>query len=247
MKKRFVGPLALLLSLSLLLTACTSRSPAPSVPKDEEEPSPSQEAPAPADPEEPSAPAQEPAEAPKEEEPEEKDDDEKSDEEKEKSDDDAGEPASGTFTVLDSGYEITLDSPFLCIYDTAAGGLYLSAIADNGLKGLVSYTENEQEVKGIEENVTALNETLKNDASVHDFAYDRQKESNGLYTITFSYRTEEDEVSSSGYNYVLYRRTEDGMITVMFTSDTNAYADPVKAVFASVQKAGDKAVAPPSR
>lgn len=243
MKKPLMKQLALLLSICLLLSACTSRSPAPSLPQ-EEAPASSPESPAPEEPaQEPDTPAQEPAE----EEPEEKDPEKEEEPDEESKDDNAGEPASGTFTVLDSGYEITLASPFLCIYDSASNGLYLSAIADNGLKGLVSYTEDQQEVQGIENNVTALNETLKNDTSVHDFSYDRQREANGLYTITFSYRTEEDEVSSSGYNYVLYRRTEDGMITVMFTSDTNAYADPVKSVFASVQKAGDKAVAPPSR
>lgn len=243
MKRTFIRQLALLLSICLLLNACTSRSPAPSLPK-EEAPASSPENPSPEEPsQEPDTPAQEPAE----EEPEEKDPEKEEEPDEESKDDKAGEAASGTFTVLDSGYEITLESPFLCIYDSASNGLYLSAIADKGLKGLVSYTEDQQEVQGIENNVTALNETLKNDASVHDFSYDRQRESNGLYTITFSYRTEEDEVSSSGYNYVLYRRTEDGMITVMFSSDTNAYADPVKSVFASVQKAGDKAVAPPSR
>lgn len=170
-----------------------------------------------------------------------------SQEDKEASDDDAGSPASGVFHLLDSGYQITLNVPFLGIYNEADGGFYISAVADPGVQGIVSYTDDASEVKAIEENITVLNQTLKNDDSVHDFEYDRQRGDDGLYTITFSYRTEEDEVSSKGYNYVLYRQTPEGMVTVMFTCQSNKYAVPIDTVFQSVIPATEEATDPPSR
>ena len=167
--------------------------------------------------------------------------------EKEASDDNGGESASGLFRLLNSGYEIALDVPFMAVYDSASDGLYISVLADSGVQGIVSYTDDADQVAAIEQNITALNETLKNDESVKDFEFDREKDEAGLYSIIFTYRTEEDEVSSRGYNYVLYRQTAEGMITVMFSCDSNKYDTPISTVFRSVQPATAEAVDPPSR
>ncbi len=243
--------IALLLALTML-TACSQRT-APTVQNPSEAPSQAvtDETPAEKPKEEnPSAPNETPAETPAA--PEEKADEEEkapeqSDEEKEASDDDGGTSASGLFKLLDSGYEINLQVPFMGIYDTASNGLYISAQADPSLQGIVSYTSDASEVKAIEDNITVLNETLKNDDSVKDFEYDREKDDNGLYSITFSYRTVEDEVSSTGYNYVLYRQTEQGMITVMFTCSDKKYEAPVQTIFDSVVPATADALEPPKR
>lgn len=251
--------LALLLALSMM-SACSSRT-APTMQTPTESPSqsvsegsaevPKAEAPSETPAETPSeTPSETPAETPSEKEETPKEEDKapaQSDEEKEASDDDGGTSASGVFKLLDSGYEINLQVPFMGVYDSASNGLYISAQADPGVQGIVSYTSDASEVKAIEDNITVLNETLKNDASVKDFQYEREKDGNGLYSITFSYRTEADEVSSVGYNYVLYRQTEKGMITVMFSCKDNKYAAPVETVFDSVVPAGADAVEPPSR
>lgn len=171
---------------------------------------------------------------------------EKNDEE-ESSDDELGNSQSGTFHLLNSGYEITLKSPFSGIYDEMAAGFYISALNDPNLQGIVSYTDNADEVKAIEENITVLNDTLKNDDSVKDFKYDRSKNEDGLYSITFSYRNIGDEYSASGYNYVFYCQTADGMITVMFTAQDSSYTDSIYSVFQSVQIATDAAIDPPTR
>lgn len=165
----------------------------------------------------------------------------------ERSDDELGDSQSGTFHLLDSGYEITLKSPFSGIYDEMAAGFYISAQNDTNLQGIVSYTDRADEVKAIEENITVLNDTLKNDDSVKDFKYDRSKNAEGLYSITFSYRNIGDEYSASGYNYVFYRQTAEGMLTVMFTAQDSSYADSINSVFQSVQPATDEAVDPPTR
>lgn len=247
---------ALLLAL-LMLSSCSSRS-VPNTQSPSETPSQAvtdsvensnNEA------ENPAAPAETPAETPAEEQPqetepeneEEKESEELTDEEKEASDDDGGNSASGLFKLLNSGYEINLPVPFMGIYDSASNGLYISAQADPSLQGIVSYTSDASEVKAIEDNITVLNDTLKNDDSVKDFEYDREKDEQGLYSISFSYRTVEDEVSRSGYNYVLYRQTAEGMITVMFSCESNKYEAPVQTVFSSVIPATADAIEPPSR
>ena len=246
------GILAVLLSTLLLLSGCSPRSapPAESQQKpvaqeaqNDEKPLDNAESSAPQEQEKPSeSPVETPAEKPADE----KTEAEK-DAEKEASDDNAGESASGVFQLLDSGYEITLNTPFMVVYDSTSDGLYISAVADPSLQGIVSYTADAEQVKAIEENITVLNETLKNDDSVHDFNYDREKDINGLYSITFSYRTEADEVSSAGYSYVLYRQTEDGMITVMFNCGNNSYDAPIRTVFQSVLPVTDAAQEPPER
>ncbi len=239
--------LALLLALCLLC-GCTARTPgaAPSpeekpaaeeTPVKEEASAPAEETPT----EETPAPSGEGEEAPAQEE------EEPSEEEKAAADDDAGESQSGTFYIMDSGYEITLNSPFRGIYDRASDGMYLSAVADSSLSGIISYTDDAEAVKAIEDNITVLNETLKNDDSVHDFQYDRWRDAMDLYSITFRYRMDGDEYSKGGYNYVLYRQTDEGMITVMFTCDDNSYQAPIETVFNSVLPASENAVDAPER
>lgn len=243
--------LIVLLSLSLLLSGCSPRT-APTAPSSgtaEQQQAVSDEKPQ--NEAISSAPQTTvPNETPSEKQSEKADDDkteEEKDAEKEASDDDAGESASGVFQLLDSGYEITLNTPFMAVYDNDTDGLYISALADPALQGIVSYTADAEQVRDIEENITILNETLKNDSSVHDFHYDREKDINGLYSITFTYRTEADDFGSSGYNYVLYRQTDDGMITVMFTCENNKYDAPIHTVFQSVLPLSNAAVEPPSR
>ncbi len=170
-----------------------------------------------------------------------------SEDEKAAADDDAGVSESGTFYIMDSGYQITLNQPFLGIYDKANDGMFISAVADSELTGIVSYIDDPSAVAGMEENVTVLNDTLKNDDSVRDFKFDRWRDAMGLYCITFSYYDEGDEYSSKGYNYVLYRETDEGMITVMFSCSDKNYADPVNTVFNSVIPATDAAKDPPER
>ncbi len=239
--------LALLLSFLLLLSGCTSRSMTPSVP---DSPSSEQQ-------ESPSVPSvlEQPAELPSnlEESQKEETEDEKSDETDEEkdneasSDDELGNSSSGVFHVLDSGYEITLKSPLSGIYDELAGGFFISAKADPTFQGIISYTSDSAEVKSIEENITVINDTLKADDNVKDFQYDREKDSNGLYSITFRYRNIGDEYSASGYNYVLYRQTENGMITVMFTAQDSSYENAIDSAFQSVQPATSEAIDPPTR
>lgn len=233
--------LAILLSFLLLFSACTSRSIAPSMDMPSEE-----------KPDVPSVPnvLEQPAPLPpvSENKPQEENDTEKeSQEEAEASDDESGESASGVFRLLDSDYELTLKSPLSGIYDPMAGGFFISAKGDSSFQGIVSYTSDASEVKSIEDNITVLNDTLKADDSVKDFKFDRQKNDEGLYSITFSYRNIGDEYSASGYNYVLYRQTSKGMITVMFTAQDNSYESTIHSVFQSVQPVTDNAVEPPSR
>lgn len=173
--------------------------------------------------------------------------DDSTDEKEENSQDELGDSQSGTFFLFDSDYEITLTSPFSGIYDELAGGFYITATNDPSLQGIVSYTDSAEEIKAIEDNITVLNDTLKNDDNVKDFQYDRSKDSDGRYSITFTYRNIGDEYSASGYNYVLYRQTDGGMITVMFTAQDNSYSDAISAVYASVQPAGDTATEAPRR
>ena len=243
--------IAILLCMALLLSSCSARSAPTSTAPQEPQKQESQSTDKPQNNADSSAPqetipSENPTETPAEKPAEEKTEAEK-DAEKEASDDNAGESASGVFQLLDSGYEITLNTPFMVVYDSASDGLYISAVADPALQGIVSYTADAEQVRAIEENITVLNETLKNDSTVHDFKYDRTKDINGLYSITFSYRTEADEVSDIGYNYVLYRQTDDGMITVMFTTDNNKYDAPIQTVFQSVIPLTEAAVEPPER
>lgn len=251
--------LALTLAALLLLGGCSSRSAngpvttgttETSTEQKEESSSPTQETATEtsvesttAESESTETPAEESTEAATEEEKSE----EKSDEEKEASDDDGGVSQSGTFRLLDSGYQITLNVPFLGIEDTNMGGFYISVTADAGVQGIVSYTDDDAQVKAIEDNITVLNQTLKNNEYVHDFEYEREKNDDGLYSIIFRYRTEASEVSSIGYNYVLYRQTPEGMITVMFTCDSNKYDTPIDTVFQSVVPLTDDAQEPPMR
>ncbi len=233
--------LSLLLAFLLLFSACTSRSATPS-------------AAAPADDEKdtPSVPSvlEQPAELPSNIENKTEENSDKENEEKandETSDDELGNSSSGVFRLLDSGYEITLKSPLSGIYDQMAGGFFISAQGDIAFQGIVSYTADASEVKSIEDNITVLNDTLKADDSVKDFKFDRQRGDDGLYSITFSYRNIGDEYSVSGYNYVLYRQTETGMITVMFTAQDSSYESTISAAFQSVQPATDAAIYPPTR
>ena len=234
--------LSLLLSFLLLFTACTSRSAAPSVSAPEDD----DKADVPSVPSVLEQPAPLPSEE-TEEQQEENSTEEENKQEDESADDELGSSASGVFKLLDSGYEITLKSPLSGIYDQMAGGFYISAQGDAAFQGIVSYTSDASEVKSIEDNITVLNDTLKADDSVKDFQFDRQKDDNGLYSIIFSYRNIGDEYSASGYNYVLYRQTDKGMITVMFTAQDNSYENTISSAFQSVQPATDEAVDPPTR
>lgn len=238
--------LSLLLSFLLLLSACTARSAAPALSEDETD-----EKETPSVPSVLEQPAEFPSTAPEneEEKKEENSGEEESSDEKEEetADDELGNSASGVFRVLNSGYEITLKSPLSGIYDQMAGGFYISAQGDAAFQGLISYTSDAAEVKSIEDNITVLNDTLKADDSVKDFKFDRQKDAEGLYSITFSYRNIGDEYSASGYNYVLYRQTDSGMITVMFTAQDSSYESTIQSAFQSVQPATDEAIDPPTR
>ncbi len=242
--------LSLLLAV-LLLSGCTARTPAgaPTADAPVTEQSPAEEAPAaPTEDDQKEEAPSAPAETPDEEEtPAESEEKAGEEEEKAAADDDGGNPASGTFYIMESGYEIVLNTPFLGIYDKASDGMYISAVADSDLTGIISYTDDAQQVKAIEDNITVLNETLKNDDSVHDFKYDRWRDAMDLYAITFTYRMDGDDYTDGGYNYVLYRQTDEGMITVMFTCSDNSYAAPIKTVFDSVLPASDKAVDAPER
>lgn len=239
--------LSLLLSFLLLLSACTARSASPSLSEEENDEKETPSVPSvleqPA--ELPSAAPENEGEKKEENSGEEEDSDEK--EEEETADDELGNSASGVFRVLNSGYEITLKSPLSGIYDQMAGGFYISAQGDAAFQGLISYTSDAAEVKSIEDNITVLNDTLKADDSVKDFKFDRQKDADGLYSITFSYRNIGDEYSASGYNYVLYRQTDSGMITVMFTAQDSSYESTIQSAFQSVQPATAEAVDPPTR
>ena len=235
--------LALILSFLFLFCACTTRSvtpPTTETPSSEQKDSPA----------EPSV-LEQPSELPSNLEESKKEETEESkseeDESEEASDDELGDSSSGVFHLLDSGYEITLKSPLSGIYDELAGGFFISALGDPSFQGIISYTSDSSEVKSIEENITVLNDTLKADDSVKDFKYDRKKDDKGLYSITFSYRNIGDEYSASGYNYVLYRQTESGMITVMFSAQDNSYENAISSVFQSVQPATSEAIDPPTR
>ncbi len=265
--------LALILAFTMLLSGCSERSPS-GAPVEENNPAQSTEDEKPAEKDGTPSSGKKPDKTPSEEKPTEEDaskeDSEKNDteennekeddtekeenpklglteDEKAAADDNAGVSESGTFYIMDSGYQITLNQPFLGIYDKANDGMFISAIADSDLIGIISYIDDPVAVAGMEENVTFLNETLKADDSVRDFKFDRWRDAMGLYCITFSYYDEGDEYSSKGYNYVLYRETDEGMITVMFSCSDKNYADPVNTVFNSVIPATDDAKDPPER
>ena len=232
--------LSLLLSFLLLLSACTARSASPSLSEEENDKKETPSVPSVLE-----QPAELPSAAPENEG--EKKEENSGEEEEETADDELVNSASGVFRVLNSGYEITLKSPLSGIYDQMAGGFYISAQGDAAFQGLISYTSDAAEVKSIEDNITVLNDTLKADGSVKDFKFDRQKDADGLYSITFSYRNIGDEYSASGYNYVLYRQTDSGMITVMFSAQDSSYESTIQSAFQSVQPATTEAVDPPTR
>lgn len=227
--KKFITLFLLLALTAALVCGCTPRKP-PSMQED-----PAQEDSAEKDPEQESAP-----------EPSDKQEDktEKEEEEDEKPMDVA---QSGTFLLMDSKYEITVKEPFVGIFDPGLDGFYISAEQDDSLQGIVSYTTGDEAVQEIEDNIANLNQALKNDSSVFDFAFDRQKEPDGLYNITFTYATKADDVSTAGFQYVYYKKTPGGMLTVMFNCPHKDFSNQIMEVFHSVMPATDKAAEPPRR
>ena len=129
-------------------------------------------------------------------------------------------------------------------FDENSQTFYINS-GNSAAKGIVSYTTDSEQVKAIEDNISALNEALKNDKNVHDFEYERNKDEKGLYSIVFYYRTSADEYSESAYTYVLYRQTPDGLLNVMFNCQDTSYDTAIDKVFKSVVPATDEAKNPP--
>lgn len=168
-------------------------------------------------------------------------------EEKEEEEPSGHSPQSGTFLLMDSGYEIRLDAPLQGIYNPGDNGFYISAQDDPSFQGIAAYLTGEELITSTEAGIANIDEALANDPSVFNFQYDRQKLPDGTYYITFTYTNAKDEENASGFSYVHYQRTQNGILSIMVNCPRNDYSGNISAMFQSVVPATEKAAKAPSR
>ncbi len=236
MKKKLLLPL--ILALSCLLFACAPRTLPP-----EEQSSPSYQEGTPTEEEEEDVPL--PTDKPMEET--EDMEDTESEEKDEEDEPSSNSPQSGTFLLMDSGYEICLKDPLQGIYNPGDGGFYISAKDDTSFQGIVAYLTGEELIASTEADIANIDEALANDPSVFNFQYDRQKLPDGTYYITFTYTNAKDAENASGFSYVHYQKTPNGILSVMVTCPRNDYSSSISAMFQSVAPATENALEAPSR
>lgn len=237
MKKQILFILVFALAASVIFSACSPRTlPEQDTHAPQENSQPEEKLPSQPE-EQPSVP----------EEPEENTEDSKEDEKKDDEEALKNSPQSGTFLLMNSGYQIQLSEPFQGIYNPADGGFYVSVKDDSSFQGIIAYLTGEDLVSATEADIADINEALAKDPAVFDFKYDRQKQDNGMYYITFTYTNAKSEGSESGFSYVHYQKTPNGILSVMFNCPRNDYDSAISAIFQSVVPATEEAVEAPSR
>ena len=222
-----------------------NQDPAPEVQtSDEEQDTSTEDTTSPSEPEEESPDTTEDTE-------EEESDEETSDEnqEEEESGDAAFNPddlesnaTQGCYKIFDSGFEVTVQQPFVVYYDPLAYNM-TATIPDNpACRIFIFYDSSDQSMVQLEDSVKVLEDSIKADPTVSDLKTEVEEQDDGLFSFTFTYSAGATEGSPAGFYFVHYQKAQQGVISVNCYTDRSSNSEDIMKLINSIQLVTENAV-----
>ena len=178
--------LTALLACLVLLGGCSR--PASDHPDDNEDPSPvteNQEEESSETPQEETddSPSDETSSEENEEEQKEENEDEESKEESSDSENPEDNSSQGCYKIFDSGFEITVEDPFVVYYDPLSNNMTVTIPDDPSSRGYIFYDTSEQSMTQLETTVKSLESASEADPTITNMTKDVDEQENGMFSM----------------------------------------------------------------
>ena len=242
--------LAMLLAGMIVLAGCSR--PAADTPAENDDPAPEQqeqqeeqpqEDPSQSEQQEPDQQPEQPDEETADEQTEETD--EQTDEEETSADagqqDEAG-ARQGCYRLFDSGFEITVEDPFVVYYDPVSNNMTVTIPDDPSSRGYIFYDTSEQSMTQLETTVKSLESASEADPTITNMTKDVDEQENGMFSMTFTYSAGANEGSAAGFYFIHYQTTENGVINVNLFTTRSSNSEKILELIDSIQPATENAV-----
>ena len=237
--------LTALLACLVLLGGCSR--PASDHPDDNEDPSPvteNQEEESSETPQEETddSPSDETSSEENEEDQKEENEDEESQEESSDSENPEDNSSQGCYKIFDSGFEITVEDPFVVYYDPLSNNMTVTIPDDPSSRGYIFYDTSEQSMTQLETTVKSLESASEADPTITNMTKDVDEQENGMFSMTFTYSAGANEGSAAGFYFIHYQTTENGVINVNLFTTRSSNSEKILELIDSIQPATENAV-----
>lgn len=240
--------LAALMAALIALGGCSR--PASDHPSDNQDPAPTvqpSEEEEQADDETPSAPEAEP-ETQDEEEPDENSAAEEDEEEKDDTsasfnpDDLENNASQGCYKIFDSGFEVTVQQPFVIYYDPLAYNMTATMPDNPACRVFIFYDSTNQSMGQLEDSLKMLEDSIAADPTISDLQTEVDEQDNGLFAFTFTYSAGATEGSPAGFYFIHYQKAQQGVISVNCYTDRSSNSEDILKLINSIQPVTENAV-----
>lgn len=173
---------------------------------------------------------------------EEQDDPEKTNEEEKNDEEQSADASQGCYQIFDSGFEVTVSSPFVVSYDEQANNMTITSSEDPSCRGYLFYDSSDQSLAQLEETVKQMEDAYKADPTITDMQkYVDDDQENGLFSFTFTYSAGAAENSPAGFYFIHYQKAEQGVISVNLFTERSSNSDSMMKLIDSIQPATENA------
>ena len=178
----------------------------------------------------------------REEEQKEENEDEESKEESSDSENPEDNSSQGCYKIFDSGFEITVEDPFVVYYDPLSNNMTVTIPDDPSSRGYIFYDTSEQSMTQLETTVKSLESASEADPTITNMTKDVDEQENGMFSMTFTYSAGANEGSAAGFYFIHYQTTENGVINVNLFTTRSSNSEKILELIDSIQPATENAV-----
>lgn len=156
-----------------------------------------------------------------------------------------GDPSDNTlqgcYQIFDSGFEITVQEPFVIYYDPLSLNMTVTSQADPTFRGYIFYDTSDYGMDQLENAVKNLEPSVELDPTIKNLTTDVDEQEDGLFSFTFTYSAGATDGSPAGFYFTHYQKTKAGIINVnLFTERSSSSKDILKLID-TIQAATDNA------